>query len=193
MNISHQDASEALEAIEAADRRVRQAVWYREASPYLIVWGLVWLVANAVTDLRPAIAGWTWAAGVTGGVLFTAALTYQQIRRRSEIHAQTPADRRHSGRRMLLLGLTVLCFFPAMLTVIGPISARQNNAFISLFWAFAYMAAGAWVGMRLFITGAVTAAAILFGFLFIRDHFFLWMALVGGGSLLLAGFWFRKI
>jgi hypothetical protein len=193
MNISPQDASGALEAIDAADRRVREVVWYREASPFLIAWGLVWLVANTITDLWPRFAGWAWLVGVAGGMTFTAVLTWLQIQRRAASHAMTPSGRTRSGRRMLLLGITVAGFFPAMLAVLGPLTPQQNNAFISLFWAFAYMAAGAWVGMRMFITGLVTAIAILIGFFFIREHFFLWMAVFGGGSLLLAGFWFRKI
>ncbi|MET0279729.1 MAG: hypothetical protein ABW278_01210 [Steroidobacteraceae bacterium] len=193
MNVSQQDASGALAAIDAVDRRVREAVWYREASPFLFVWGLVWLVANTITDLWPQQAGWAWLVGVAGGIAFTAVLTFLQLQRRAHTHAMAPASRERSGRRMLLLGLTIACFFPAMLAVLAPLSARQHNAFISLFWAFAYMAAGCWVGMRLFITGVVTAVAILVGFLFIREHYFLWMALVGGGSLLLAGFWFRRI
>jgi hypothetical protein len=193
MSLSAEDASGALAAIDAADRRVRQVYWYREASPFLIVWGLVWLVANAVTDLWPRWAGLAWLVGVVGGVGFSAVLTYLQISRRAAAHDQPPADRARSGRRVLLLGLTVAAFFPAMFAVLGPISAQQRNAFISLFWAFAYMAAGSWVGLRLFITGAVTAAAILVGYLFFREHFYLWMAVFGGGSLLLAGIWFRKI
>lgn len=193
MNLSPDDASGALAAIDAADRRVRQVVWYRHASPFLILWGLVWLVANAVTDLWPRFAGLAWLVGGAGGVGFSAVLAYLQIRRRAVVHDQPQADRARSGRAMLLLGLTVAAFFPAMFAVLGPLSAQQRNAFISLFWAFAYMAAGSWVGLRLFVTGAVTAAAILIGYFFVREHFYLWMAVCGGGSLLLAGFWFRKI
>jgi hypothetical protein len=193
MTLSAQEASGALAAIDAADRRVRQVAWYRQTSPFLILWGLIWLVANAVTGLWPRFAGLAWLIGVVGGVGFSAVLSYLQMQRRAVAHEQRPAGRARSSRRMLLLGLTIAGFFPAMFAVLGPLSAQQGNAFISLFWAFAYMAAGAWVGMRLFITGVVTAAAILVGYFFVREHFFLWMAVVGGGSLLLAGFWFRKI
>jgi hypothetical protein len=93
---------------------------------------------------------------------------------------------------MFLLGIALCGYFPAMFTVLGDLDGRQQNAFISLFWAFAYMVAGAWLGMRMFITGVVMAVAILVGYLFIDPHFQLWMAFVGGGSLLLAGFWLRK-
>lgn len=193
MDVSREDASRALDEIEAAGRRVRQVAWYREASPYLIAWGLVWMVGYAVTDLRPSAAGLAWLVAVSLGVAFTVLLTLRQMRMRAEQHALAPVERARRGRSMLLLGIALAGFFPAMFTVIGPLSSRQHGAFIALFWAFAYMAAGAWVGLRLFITGLVTAAAILVGYVFLPAHFALWMAVVGGGSLVSAGLWFRKI
>jgi hypothetical protein len=193
MNLSPQDASEALAAYEAADRHAREVVGYREASPFLILWGCIWVVANTVTCFAPAQAGAAWLAGVAVGVIGTALLTFKQARRRTHASDFTPALRALVRRRMLLLALTMAAYFPAMFTVLQPLSGRQQNAFISLFWAFAYMAAGAWLGMRVFVAGVVTAVAIIVGYLFIHEHFALWMAVAGGGSLLSAGFWLRKI
>ncbi len=193
MALSPQDASEALDVIGSADRRVREIRGYREASPFLILWGLVWLIANAVTDLWPRQGGLAWLVGVVAGYSATAVLVVLQVKRMRREQVCTPAERARNRARMLMLGTTLLLFFPVMLTVLSPLDPRQQNAFISLFWAFAYMAAGAWVGKRLFITGFVTAAAILGGYLFLAAHFFLWMAVVGGGSLILAGLWLRKI
>ncbi len=92
-----------------------------------------------------------------------------------------------------MLGLAICCYFPVMYVVLGPLAARQTNAFISLFWAFAYMFAGAWVGWRLFAIGAVAAAAVVFGYLAIGAHYYLWMAACGGGTLIAGGLWLRKI
>jgi hypothetical protein len=39
------------------------------------------------------------------------------------------------------------------------------------------------------ILAAFLAAATLGAYFFLKDFFFVWMALVGGGSLLLAGLW----
>jgi hypothetical protein len=193
MNVSRQEASEALDAIGSASQRVREFKGYREASPFFIVWGLVWLVANAVTDLWPRHSGRAWAAGVIAGTIITILLVILQSLRKQKDHAYTEAQRKMIGRRSAMLGSTVMVFFPAMFIVLSPLTGKQQNAFISLFWAFAYMAAGAWVGTRIFVTGVVTAAAVLVGFLFLSEHYFLWMALVGGGSLLLGGLWMRKL
>ena len=92
-----------------------------------------------------------------------------------------------------MMAVTMFCLFPSVFSVIGPLSARQSNAFISLLWAFLYMAVGSWVGWRLFAIGAIAAAATLFGYWNIQQHYYLWMAVCGGGALLAGGFWLRKI
>ncbi|MEJ0099733.1 MAG: hypothetical protein WDO12_08350 [Pseudomonadota bacterium] len=192
MQLSPQDASEALDLIDSAEHRARERNGYREASAFLILWGCVWLVANAVTDLAPVNGRLAWPIATPLGTLATCVLVFLQFRRGARGCQRTPTQRALIRRRTLLLGIAILGFFPAMLTVLPPLTGRQGNAFVSLFWAFAYMAAGAWLGLRMFITGVVLAAAILVGYLFVQSHFLLWMAVVSGGSLLLAGFWLRR-
>lgn len=193
MTLSRQDASAALEDIAHADRRVREYKGYRDASPFLLLWGAIWLVANAVTGFAPAYAERTWLAGVVVGTLATTALVVRQSLRRQRQNLYTPSQRAEIGRRASMIGATLMCFFATMLTVLAPLSPMQNNAFLSLFWAFAYMASGAWLGTRMFVAGLLTAAATLAGYLFLQDHYFIWMAFVGGGSLILAGLWLRKL
>lgn len=193
MNMTQQDAGAALDAISSADQRVREFKRYREASPYLIVWGCIWFVANAVTGLAPRYAGQTWMAAVILGILVTTGIVVAQSQRARGQFNYSRAERTQIGRRAALTGIALMGFFPATLSVLGPLSPMQNNAFISLFWAFAYMAAGAWLGLRLFITGVVTAVAVLAGYFLLSEHYFLWMAVMGGGSLVLGGLWLRKL
>jgi hypothetical protein len=193
MSMSQHDASEALDAIAGADQRVREYKAYREASGYLIVWGVVWLVANAVTGLAPEQGGRAWLAGVILGTVATVWLVIRQSMRARALFHYTKAERVLIGRRVSLTGVAMMGFFPAMLSVLAPLSPMQSNAFISLFWAFAYMVAGAWLGLRLFVTGAVTAVGVLVGYFLLREHYFVWMAAVGGGSLILGGLWLRKL
>ena len=87
----------------------------------------------------------------------------------------------------------MMLWFPTLYALLGPFSARQNNAFISVTWAFVYMATGAFIGWRIFAIGLVTAIAVVLGYSFVHSHFQLWMALVGGGSLIAGGLWLRKI
>jgi hypothetical protein len=127
------------------------------------------------------------------GCAVTIALAVLQSRRTAAQHYFSAGERALIGRRATMLGLTMMAFLPAMFAVLGPLSGRQNNAFISLFFAFTYMASGAWLGTRMFVTGLITALAVLVGFFLVTEHYFLWMAVCGGGSLLLAGIWLRKL
>jgi hypothetical protein len=135
--LSPHDASSALDAIESADRRVREFKGYRSASPYLLLWGMVWLLANAITDLWPPHGGIAWLVGTCGGSLLTLWLVISQAVRMQRQHQFTPQQRMAIRRRSMILGTTMMAFFPAMLLVLAPLTGKQQNAFISLFWAFA--------------------------------------------------------
>ena len=49
------------------------------------------------------------------------------------------------------------------------------------------------IGWRLFAVGAITATLILGGFVYMHDHFSLYMGVVGGGALIAGGLWLRKV
>ena len=192
MNISREDAAAALASVESADRRMDTLRGYRYMAPYLQLWGAVWFIANLVEDHWPARANAAWLAGILIGCAGTAVLVVMQARTRTRLGLTSPERSRRRSLGFALLGLTVLAYFIAMGVVLGPLDARQANAFISLFWALGYMAVGSWLGMRLFLTGLITVIAIMVGYLYVHDHFALWMAFFGGGSLLLGGLWLRR-
>jgi len=51
MSMSKDEASSALHDIEATERRSRTLFGYGVASPYLLLWGALWIVAGAA-DVR---------------------------------------------------------------------------------------------------------------------------------------------
>ncbi len=51
-------------------------------------------------------------------------------------------------------------------------------------WGFA--------GISFYPAGRLLAAATLGAYFFLKDFFFVWMAVAGGGSLLLTGLWMRN-
>jgi hypothetical protein len=95
--------------------------------------------------------------------------------------------------RFAALGITIICFFVAMFLVLSPMTGKRMGAFISLFWTLAYMAAGAWIGLRLFMTGLIGTIGIVLSYLYAGQYFPLAMAIVGGGTLLAGGLWLRKV
>lgn len=192
MNISRQDAAEALASVEIADRRMDTLRAYRDVAPFLQLWGAIWFVANVATDFWPRQLSTVWLPATVIGCGITAGIVVSHARRRTRLGLYSPEQGRRIGRAFAMLGITVLAYFVSMGLVLGHLDARQTNAFISLFWAFTYMAAGAWLGARLFLTGFVAVIAIVAGYLYIHEHFALWMAFFAGGSLMIAGFWLRR-
>ncbi len=91
------------------------------------------------------------------------------------------------------IAITWFVFFFAAFALLGPLNARQVSAFIPLTIALAYVLLGLRVGPRYAATGIGIAALTLGGFFLLPHHFFLWMAITGGGALVLAGLWLRKV
>ena len=193
MNISRDEAAAALGEVDKAGERVKTVQLYAGAAPFMILWGAIWLVGNGVVDLWPQHGFTAWIVCTSAGMATSLWLTIRNSLSWERRYALSPLERRALGRRFALLGITLIAFFPATFAVVGPLGPRQGNAFASLIWAFVYMAAGAWVGWRLFAIGLVTAVAIEFGFFFIHQHYFMWMGVVGGGALIAGGLWLRKI
>jgi hypothetical protein len=75
----------------------------------------------------------------------------------------------------------------------SPVNGRQIEAFIPLVVAASYAVMGCWVGLRLTVAGGALAALTLCGFFFVPAYFSLWMAVVGGGALVLGGLWLRRV
>jgi hypothetical protein len=193
MNVSKEDAGKALEMIGEAGARMLTFKRYSRVAPLLFVWGSVWFIANAVTDFAPDRSDIVWMAGATAGVAVSVLLSLRLLRRRSSQFRQDVTQREETSRRFGMLAIAIFCFFPAMFAVLRPLTARQDNAFISLCWAFLYMFVGAWFGWRLFAIGAIAVAATVVGYLAVEQHYYLWMACCGGGSLIAGGLWLRKI
>jgi hypothetical protein len=193
MQISRDEAAQALSDINDARSRLEKLHDYSDSSPFLILWGLVWLAANSTTQFAPALADMAWMAGILIGTTLTIVLATLQAKRRGVRDASQGTQSAQVAIRMGVSQGVVMAFFVAMMTIVWPLDARQFNALISLFWACTYMGVGVWIGMRLFWIGAITAVAILFGFFNIEQYYSLWMGIAGGGSLIAGGLWLRRV
>jgi hypothetical protein len=192
VTLSKAEAAQALEQIGAAGMRMARLKGYGDAAGHMIVWGVVWLVANGVSDLAPRFGNAAWLSGIAIGSVASSLIGAARIRRMGRDPSSSALGRPANWR--FGMNFLVICgFFAAMFFVIGPLSARQGNALISLFWCFAYMLAGVWIGWRIFAIGAITAVLTIFGFVALKAHFALWMGLVGGGSLIAGGLWLRRV
>lgn len=95
--------------------------------------------------------------------------------------------------RMIALAAIALFFVYATYTIMGPVRGAAMAVFPVLIVGALHTAIGLWAGLRYVITGVVVLAAALGGYFFLQAHLLLWMAFVGGGSMILAGLWFRTV
>jgi len=176
MSLSQQDAAAALREIEDAQARSVTLRDYQRAAPHFLIWGILWAVGYGLSDAFPPQANAIWAVIVPIGL----------------VAGLFVARRSPSRWRYGAAVLAILAFLGASITVMAPISGRQVAAFIPLFVALMYVLRGIWGGTRYIVAGVIIAGLTLTGFVFLGGHFLLWMAVVGGGALVLAGVWLRQ-
>jgi len=188
--VDRDEAARALQEIQEV--RSRMVTWnrYRETGPYLILWGVVWMVANGITEFRPDLSGIAWLALTVAGSVGSVVLATRRSRRQC---AAPDADAAPYTWHWGAAYGVVFAYFIAAQLVLPALNPRQLSAWMSLFWGFVYMFAGVWRTWRLFAIGSATAALVLFGYFELDRWYFLWIGLVGGGALIAGGLWLRRI
>ena len=189
MNVTREEAAQALSDINRASDRIVQLKGYHHGAPFFIIWGFVWLIANTASQFMPDQRNLIWGPAVLAGMVISAVIGVMQSRRMAAGSANT--INASIGRRIGLTSGIMLVFIFVITWIANPDSSRDVNTIISIFFPFIYMAAGVWAGWRLFAIGFVTAAAILAGYLWVQDYFDLWMGVFAGGSLIAGGIWLR--
>jgi len=181
MPMTPNEAADALRDIEQTGRRSGEAFGYRYAAPYFIVWGVVWIVGYAGTDLFGKQAPWIWLVAIACGAIGSALAGRARPSRTST-----------SAWKSIALVAIIFLFIYATYVVMWPVGERQQSAFVPLLAGAVYSGVGVFAGVRWIIAGAAVAALTLAGFFLIHQHYDLWMAAVGGGGLVLAGLWMRS-
>jgi len=193
MNISREEASTSLKEINETHQRSSTLQNYRHFAPHMLIWGVIWLIANSLCDFFPDRAGQIWPVltvlGVIAGFSVRAGGRAQPAGADRPIATGYPCIARW---RWALSGAVLFGFFTATFAVLPAHSGLQATAFISLFFMFAYMIFGALAGLRVFFVGLVATAAILYGYFSLAQHQFLWLGVCAGGALIVGALWIRK-
>jgi len=198
MSLSPDQATSVLRDIAAVENRSQRFFAYREASPHLMLWGVLWAVGYGATAVMPRHGTAIWIAilaiGIAAGFLIGLRAAVQR-----DARADAPADptrrRAVAWLRWRFGGIWLIgfAFIAAAVAVMWPCSPRQVGAFIPLVVAAAYAILGLWCGVRFVLVGAVLAVLTLGGFFLLPTQFALWMAAAGGGALVLGGSWLRQV
>jgi hypothetical protein len=196
MALSHDEAAQTLSEITRTGQRSSQALAYANASPFFVVWGVVWVLGYSGTYVllrlleTPRFINWLWASLIVIGAIASANIG------RAQWHAQNPGAKargREAGRRWLVGSLVIWLFVICAALVIGPRFVAIQGAFIPLLIAMLYGLLGLFRGWRFVYAGLAVTALTLGGWFSLPQFFLLWMALVGGGSLILVGLWLKKV
>jgi len=182
MNISPTEAEEALAAIQKMTRRTRHTISSSGAYIFLIYTGMIWLVGFLGNQFLPGPqAAIVWAAvSILGSALSIAAGL------RVSKRVQGPLTGMYGRRIGLFWGLLAL-FCIGVIAVAQPIDAKQltliiilfvlvGQAAMSLVFSFSY---GWWT--------LPIGALALAGYFLLPDYFYLWMAVLVGGPMILLG------
>ena len=189
MTLSPAQAAENLKDIAKTERRSAEVLGYSRFSPYLFVWGAVWTLGYlGSASLPPQIYGPLWAGLDLAGLAGCAVIGYRQNKGQS-----ADSEGRRIGRRFFASFFIIFLFIIATFAVMGRVGPVQQAAFWPLVVAMFYAIMGLWRGTRLLVTGLALTVLTLGGFFFLREYFMYWMAVTGGGALILAGFWFRQV
>jgi hypothetical protein len=190
MNVTRDEAAKALGDIDKATNKLIELKGYHHGAPHFIVWGFVWLIANTITQFWPQYAQTAWLSLLGLGMVSSTVIGILQAR------SQKPGISKFTdagfGRKMGMTSGIIFVFIFCLMLISQPESNREANAMISILFPFLYMCGGIWAGWRLFAIGLFTAAAILFGYFYVKEWFDLWMAVFAGGSLLAGGLWLRS-
>jgi hypothetical protein len=180
--ITTREATDALREAATTERRSAKAYSYNRSAPLLILWGLIWIVGyGGMAELPGQQSGWLWLALSVVGTGISIWLGNAGAKARGQ-----------SGWRVGALVVIAFAFTNALFSILPPTNALQVGAFTPLLLSAIYAAIGLWQGLRFVLVGAFPAAITLGAYFFLKDFFFVWMALAGGGSLLLTGLWMRN-
>ncbi len=180
--IDADEAAGALRRIAETEQRTREAVYYAGGSTILVLWGITWVVGYTITcfSRRQANLARAINALAASGMML---LGYARSRAR-------PA---RWDRRATYAFLIVLAFGLFTEWLLGNGRWRE----ISLFWPVlamtGYIITGLWLGRFYVLCGSVVILLSLAGYFSSGPWFSLWMAILGGGSLILGGLWQRRV
>jgi hypothetical protein len=187
MNISPDEAEEALATIQRMTQKTRHAFASSGAYIYLIITGIVWLVGFVSTQfLSGAIVGYIW----TGISLLGSALSIllgTRMGRRVRSPATAP-----TAKRLGIFWLLLILYGIAAIAVFRPTDGKQLTMFIILFIMLGQLAMGLLLSFSAVWWALPITALALIGYFLLPGIFYLWMGVLGGGGMIALALYIRS-
>jgi hypothetical protein len=186
MNISHNEAEEALAAIQTMTQKTRHSIASGSAYISLIITGIVWLIGFTATQFLTApLIVWIW---IVTSIVGSALATFMGIRTGKRVRVASSAV---TGKRILTFWVLLVLFAAAIIAVAHPTEGKQITLIIILFAMIGQMGMGLLLSFSATWWTVPVAAVALLGYFLASDWFYLWMGLLGGGVMIVLGLYIR--
>jgi hypothetical protein len=186
MKVSPTEAEEALAAIQAMMKKTRQAISSSGSYVFLLIWGVIWLLGFLNSQFLPEkTVNYVWMVlDLLGGVLSVVF----GIRLNRGVRSSTSSA---SGKRIAFFWLLLFIFIVAAVTVAMPVNGKQLAMFIILFVTIGWLAMGLLLSFGSVRWALALFALSLIGYFLLPGIFYLWMAILGGGGMIILGLYIR--
>jgi dolichol kinase len=187
MNISPNEAEEALVAIQKMTQRTRHAIASSSAHISLIATGIVWMIGFMSTQfLSGEIVAYIWIGiSILGSTLASILGNRMGKRVRSPSAGAT-------AKRIGLVWLLLAVYCIAAIAVAWPLDGKQLTVFIVLFVMIGWLTMGLLLSFTPVWPGLILIALVLIGYFVLTGFFYLWIAILGGGGMILFGLYIRS-
>ncbi|NIM96005.1 MAG: hypothetical protein GTO18_20080 [Anaerolineales bacterium] len=178
MDVSRSEAQEALEAVQQVMAQTRRELGRGSFPYYMILWGVIWFLGYLASYfIQTEVLAYIWA-GL--GIVGVGVSIYLGIREGSRV--RSPLGRRHA-----YLWLAIIIYSMVILVVANPEGPEQASTLFVLAFMFGYVALGLFVEPAALWVGLAVSAATLVGYYLLLPYYALWMAFLGGGTLIMSG------
>lgn len=202
MDISKEDAKDSLEQIETTIEQTRRRIAAGSTGPCLILWGAIWFAAYMVTyvtyfgehqswhfQLAERVSIGIHVSGVCWLILSPIGMIATIV-----IMSRKSPTRSAGDWRWFLCWVIWFGYLFLWTAFFGRSNEYQISAFAASTAMFMFVMTGLWFDKVLFRLGL--AVTVLIAFCFFKFNcqpiFWIWMAVLGGGSLAGTGFYIRR-
>ncbi len=187
MDISHDEAEEALAAIQAMVKKTRRAISRSGAYAFLILWGVIWMVGFLNSQFLPnQTASYVWMGlDIAGGII--SAIIGIRLNRGIRSSASTT-----TGKRIAFFWLLLFVYCVMAVAVAWPVDGKQLAMFIIFFVTIGWVSMGLLLSFASAWWGLALLALSMLGYFLLNDIFYLWMAILGGGGMIALGVYVRN-
>jgi len=185
-NISPDEAEEALAAIQSMTHKTRRSIASSGAYIFLIITGIIWLVGFLATQfLPPEITVTVWIVMSVLGSAMAILLGARMGRR-----VRSPSFNA-SAKRAGVFWLLLVFYGMAAIAVARPTDGKQVTMFIILFIMLGQLAMGLLLSFASVWWALPITALALAGYFLLPELFYLWMAILVGGGMIVLGLYIR--